>query len=354
MNPNYGIFSTAGNARHAAYSIEQLLTNRWTHTYASIHPVLEVIRNRANFNRGFSVRGTAMLVPVVTSLAAGRTAAVSLPIDDGTPELTPRTGGETAGTTLARYEFAHLTDRIVMLNSEKVFNAGGGPRPDLLQAKLEQVMEKFRMDMSHLIGDASSGTTWGTTGNVGGARLSPLSLYCVADTDMASAGTAAQSPGQIPMGGAGNPWSVNNQAAVGTLNLPILDNALDRLLTVAPDTGDLILASNRAGGVNVFGKLRFLIGPSQLLVTQANNANYGFETFTYRGRTVVQDPRVESGNRLAILTTKNWFFGGYNAPQKSDWRAIPGTDAEEMFFTYWYGMACNHWQAQFYLNGITG
>jgi hypothetical protein len=82
-------------------------------------------------------------------------------------------------------------------------------------------------------------------------------------------------------------------------------------------------------------------------------AAYGFPNFTYMDMTCLMDRDVDSGGVAALLTTKNWYYGGYDRPRSKPRRGKFGTDSDEIVYTEWAGVGCGHWDAQAFLTGIT-
>jgi len=327
----------------AAFSIEKVLKRDFEQVQSKSHPLLAFIKKGGkNWNKGFSARGFKMIVPVIVCPPATAAAGVTLANESGSPLST--TTGITSGLTQAEYNFAHYRANMIIRDSEIVLG-GGNERGLFLQGRTEQLMDDFRRqvatDLSSITADAAGtkvlGVWWPAAATLDSGTLGNITL---------AATPAGSDPGW---------WSTNQGAATGTLSLPGIDAAYDGVRRYTNDGPDLALGTIRSGGVNVYGRFRSLLAPAERIVNADFQAKYGFVNFMYLGMTVVPDYDIGSTvDRLGLFTTKHWFYGGNDAPQRKETIRIPGTDAMEMFFTQYAGVACNNPLTMWYLNAITG
>lgn len=118
---------------------------------------------------------------------------------------------------------------------------------------------------------------------------------------------------------------------------------------------DLMLCTVRAAGVDVYGRFISLIDPAERIVNANFEAKYGFTNVMYRGMAVVPDYDIGSTvDRLGLFCTKNWYYAGWDVPKKQEPVRIPGTDATELFYTQYVGIACDNARSIWALNTITG
>lgn len=329
-----------GNSNYlnaAAHSVENQIDKRFRHVWIEDCPVLAFIKmGKSNWNKGVEIRGNDVLVPLVLEDLTLPAAGV---LDAN--ELTGMAFNATNGHTQAKFIYAHYRAQYTIRESERVQQAGVR-RGNLLESKVNQIIGSFKTQVSKDVASNTDGTR---------AKL-PGVPYMIA---------LANSVGGIDQNDADNAkWRA---AAVNTtsapLNLQMIDDDYDacNARNDGNSKPDLLLASYNTN-VNVYGKIRTIIGSSERLVNVDGKANYGLTNFKLDNMWVVQDSRwgtvLSTTGGYAVMTTKHWFGGGGERPRSHGLHQIEGTDAYHNVYTHWCYLACDNIGANAKRTGLTG
>lgn len=327
----------------AAFSIEQSLKKTFTQTQVESHALLALIKEgKTNWNKGFSVSGFKMIVPVVNSTPGIATAGVALGSETTAINSGTYTAGITTGLTQAEYQFAHYRNNIVIRDSELVLGANNA-RGLFLDARTKQI----EIDFSRQLATDLSNITADSQG------VKVLSIWWPAAATLGSSTMGGIQLESAPAGNDPGYWATNQTAAVGILTRPVVDTTFNRLRKFG--NPDLMLCTVRTGGVDVYGRVLNIVDPAERIVNANFEAKYGFTNVMYRGMNVCPDYDIGSTvDRLGMFDTRYWFYGGYDAPKRQETVRLPGTDATELFFTQYCGIACSNPRTCWALNAITG
>ena len=298
-----------------AMVVEQTVKARAQKIWMTANPLLATLRRKSptNWNSDkVQIVGSKLLIPIMFGQGSSAAAGVA-----DANELTPDAFEVTQDFTHAEYEFSHYRRQITYRNSEMTLVQGGGVRIDLDQ-KVDQLIGNFETVIEN-----------GFVGNSNGSRTTVMGLRYLLST--------SNTVGNISQGTYPN-WQAGVQTNVGQFSLDPFNAEIDRINALGRCRPDIIMCSYSAAN-NVFGRFRDAIQPGQVLQTQDNSVNYGFESFTYMGRDVVQ--WLKLGNVLAgsamVLSSSSFYINMLSdAPQKMPNTVIPGTDSTTDMYTWWW------------------
>lgn len=319
---------STGNSAYAttdftAFAIEQVLKRDWAFQWTFASPLLACIKDSGlRWNKGFKVLGLKGLIPIAMDDMTDPPAGVA-----DANELTADTPRVTNGFSGAAYDYCHIRRGFTIRSSENML-AINGARGNLLDGKVKQLMASFRNVAANMI-----------AGSANASRTSLIGLQYLLNT--------ANSPGGISQA-TDTWWQAQTTASIGNINLPTINNAYDSITRFAGESGDpdapdlLILSSLGSGGSNpnVYGRFRELIAPAERIVNAEFQAKYGFSNFTYMNMKCVQSHREASGT-VYMLTTKTFYYGGFDRPQALQTIRLPGTDSEERYYNMWSFVGCD-------------
>jgi hypothetical protein len=316
-----------GNASYvdfAAVAIEQTVTRDWSMVWTEGHPILTVIHDgQLNFNRGFSISGTAMLLPVlgddqdtpVAGIATGSGETVAMAYNTSDP------------LSQFKFNFAHYRGNYTIRESEAKM-AMNGARGNLLEAKKVNLLGSWRNTLSgHL-----SSTTADQADN---SRV--LGLYQVLSTSNTVGGISQATDTQI---------AAYVKTSAGPFALELIEDAVDQISVNKNEQRnkepDLVLASISSTN-NVYGKYRSAIAPAERYVNKDFSVKYGLKNFMHMGLMVVKENRIGDtlSGSCAILSSKTWYAYIDRKPTMHPKQRIPGTDAYEVVATAWACLGCN-------------
>lgn len=332
-NANYTV------SGYSAFGVEQVLKRDWTNQLTGACALLACIKDRdLNWKKGYEVDKTGILVPILYDDISGLTTS-NIGVADASevPSAWP-TWDATTGFTHARYEWTHFRRPMTILDSESKL-AMGGARGDLMQGKTDQLMAKFKALASDQIEGESNASS----------RTKLLGLNYAVNTANTVGGIDQSSDTW---------WRGGVNSAVGTLSLPVIDNAYDSILRYANMAGDmsapdLLMLSFNGSNTNVYGKMRSLIAPAERFEHADFKAKYGIANFVYMGMKCVQSQRMVA-NSAMILSTASWFYAGNEYPKAGMVQRIPGSDVIEHMYTMWCAVGCNEIRRNYKLLAITG
>lgn len=334
--PNPGYVPTD----YTAFAIEQVLSRDWEFQYTAALPLVACIKDRElGYKKGFSVEGTKALVPIVHSGITGFTTGTAGIADNAQiPAAWPTFDG-TEGFSQAAFEYTHMERSMVTTDSDRVI-AKNGARGDIIDGKVKQLMYGF----TNIQADWLSGTANGSRVALGGIDYAIATNNTYGGIDRTSAPNAY--------------FRGIVDATGGTLGFSVVNNAFDQIKRNANEVGDisspdLLLLTFVGGGVNLYGRFRELIAPSQRIVDQNFRAKYGFENFEYLGMKCVMETRGAAG-QIKLLDTSKWVYGGYEIPKEHEPTRIPGSTAVERRFSWWGFIGCKQPRCQFRGPGFTG
>jgi hypothetical protein len=323
---------------YTAFAVEKSMSKKWKAQWTTHAPLLACIKDRdLKFNKGFSVEGLGAIVPLLYADMTNPPAGVA-----DASELTADTPQVTNGFNQALYNYTHLRRGMTIRDSEKVITKNGA-RGNLLEGKVIQLTASFKNVMANQIEGTSADS-----------RTSLMGIQ-YATSQSNTVGGIAQ--------GSNSWWQAQVSNVGGTISLPVIDNMYDSILQYAAagneddanidsSAPDLLLLSFTSS-VNVYGKVRELIAPAERIVNAEFKAKYGLVNFMYLDMKCVQSPRLASGT-ANMLTTSSWLWGGYDQPQAQMPIRLPGTDAEERYYSMWNFLGCDEIRRNGYLYGITG
>jgi hypothetical protein len=295
--------------------VEQTINAKAQKIWLTSNPLLAMLRKKSptNWNSDMvQIVGAKALIPIMFNQGGSAAAGVA-----DANELTPDPLEVTQGFTEAEYEFAHYRRPITYRNSELTLVQGGGVRINLDQ-KVDQLIGNFETVIENAF-----------VSNSNGSRTTLMGLRYMLSTSN-TVGNISQ--GTYP------DWQAGVQTNVGQFSLDPFNAAIDRINALGRCRPDLIMCSY-SGSNNVFGRFRDSLQSSQVLVSQESEANYGFESFTYMGKDVVQWQKLGTalpGSAMVLSSSSLYINMLSDAPQKMDTTVIPGTDARVDMYTWWW------------------
>ena len=316
-----------GNANFigaAAVAIEQRVESDWSMVWTQGHPIVTIIHhNRLNFNRGFSISGTAMILPVIGDDQATPVAGVAT----GAPETVAMAYNITDPLSQFKFNFAHYRGNYTIRESEARMLMNGA-RGNLLEAKKSNLLASWRNALS---GHLSSTTADAADNSRVLGVYQPLS---VANT----------------VGGISQAVDTQIQAYVktgaGPFALELIEDAVDQIGSKKNEQRDkepdVVLASISSTN-NVYGKYRSAIAPAERYVNKDFSVRYGLKNFVHMGLMVVKDQRIANtlNGSCAILASSTWYAYIDRKPKFGEPQRIPGTDAKEFVATAWAAVGTN-------------
>jgi len=319
--------SFSGNSNYlalAATAIEQSVQKDWSKVWTAGHPLITIIQdNKANFNRGFTINGTKMLLAVMGDDQTNPVEGVATGSGE-VSAMTPNTGN---GLSQFSYNFAHYRGNYTIRESEAVL-AKNNARGNLLEGKKDQLIGSWLNKLStHL-----SSTTADASDN---SRV--LGVYQPLSTSNTVGGISQTTDTQI---------AAYVKSSAGAFALELIDDCYDSINALINGQRsakpDVILASYAASN-NVYGKMRSAIAPAERLVNAEFKAKYGLENFMYLGMATVQDNRIGTtlNGSLGVLSSKTWYAYIDKMPKAHKEQRLQGTDTYEYFYTAWAGLGCN-------------
>lgn len=329
-NTNYGV------AGYTAFAIEQVLGRDWNDNVTKAFPLFAAIHDRdLHWNKGFEVKGTKVLVPIMNSLVTGMTTSNAGVADANEVPTAWPTYDATQGFTHAEYNLTHLFRTMTIRDSERVVAGGkNGERGNLIDGKVKQLMLTFKTVMS----DMAAGSTVDSRTSLIGLDYVIATANVVGNIDQSTDAT----------------WRGSVQPATGTFSLPSIDNAFDSINQNDGEAPDLLLLGNPGGSAtNCYGKIRSQIAPAERIVNAEFKARYGFANFVYMDMKAIQDNRAAAGTSK-MLTTSSWLFGGPDKPKQGKTQRIAGSDAEEWAYTWWGFLGCKEVRRNHRWAGING
>lgn len=335
-NPNYQ------TSDYTAFAIEQVLKRDWEFQVTAACPILACIKDRGlNWRKGYEVQGLAALVPLVfTDISTLTSGNAGIADANEIPTSFP-TFDATEGFTHARFEYTHFGRSLTIKESERVVAGGtNGARGNLIDGKIKQFMGK----MASIMADQVSGAANGSRTTLGGVDYAIATNNTYGGIDRTQSGNAY--------------FRGNVDATGGTVSFVPINNAYDGILRHANEEGDteapdLMLLSNPAGGVNLYGRFRELIAPSERFTHEDFKVKFGIANYNYMGMKAVMENRG-TGGQVKILTTSTWVFGGQEIPRELLAQRIIGSDAEERRFVQWAFVGCKQPRRNIRLTGFTG
>lgn len=322
-NSNYAV------ATYTAFAVEQSLSKNWSQIWTQGHPLLRVISDKAtNFNTGFDVQGNnKVILPVVGDDLTNAVAGVA-----DANELTADTVGITNGFSQAAYEITHYRGHFRLRESEAKL-AKGGSRGNIVQGKVDQLLESFK-------------NRWSTdaAGSAVDSRTAVMGMRYALSTSNTVGGISQSTDTN---------WAATVTASAGTFALTLIDNAKDTIDGYGRHTADIVLASN-TGGTNTYGKIRTAIGPAaeRLVNVKDGTAKYGLTNIEYLGTMVTLNNRGASGEIL-VLSSDSWYVLMAKKPTMHPMIKLPGTDAYEQSATMWSCLAVSDPQSNARISGVT-
>lgn len=297
--------SFTGNSNYTAlaiYTVEQTIKRDWTEIWTSGYPVLKVMEmDGTNFNKGFSVSGLKMLVPIAGDDMT--TPAAAVPDAD---QNTSDTLNNTAGFGQAEFEFARYRATYTIQEAETML-AANGARGNLLEGKKKQFISSFKNAISNHLADSTAATNRRIMG-----MGQPLS------TSNTVGGISQTTDTQ---------WASNVTTGYGPYAPNCIDAILDAIRAKDRFEPDLIMAAFGNGSTtNVYAKIRDQIAPSERF--ENNNSftvKYGIKAMIYQGIPVVMDNRI-TGGTLRVFSTKSWFLYVPRKPKMVPTHYKDGTD----------------------------
>lgn len=313
-----------GQPAYSVTSTEFSLTHEWEDLWMRETPLLAMIHSgKANWNKKSLKRGNAMLIPVIYADASTTADGVT-----DANELTPITPYAISGMSQAFYNIAHYRHALYHRASEQQLN--NNDRANLLDGAVRQLMNSFK--------DEIAGDLMGTAADARDAVLGIQQVLATANT----VGGIDQS--------SNSDWQSNVTISAGAFTLDLIDDKVD---VVAPRRGntDLILLGFTSS-LNLFGKLRAALAPSQRLVNTQFEAKYGFKNIEYLGATCISENRLSSGV-IVGLDSRTWYHCGDTRPQLHHNDPLPGTDADEHLYNMFLGIGCSNPARNWRLTGVS-
>lgn len=329
-----------GNTNFAAaatFALEQSLTKDWNYLWTKGHPFYRAMAYKGtHFNKGFSVNGTSMIIPIVGAKLTDAVAAVTVANEVSALSLANNIA---SGFTQAQYYFAHYQGNVLIRDSDKKL-AAGGQRGNFLEGMKGQILNDFKDILSeHIIDDSATAPT---VASYVGDRIENL-LHVIA---------VGNTVGGINQATSGNePWRGQVQTTFGPFNTDAADYLIDAVNDLGRSSVDLILASTSSTS-NVLAKFRATISPSERYENSDFTTKTGLNHFMFRGAPVIGDNRAPAGY-LVALSTDSWYV---HLPEKPDVMAaqrIPGTGVDEIYCSLWAGVGCGDPACNGVTSGIT-
>lgn len=328
INSNYTGTYDGSTYAVTAYSIEKILKRDFEDTFFDAEPLLDMIKGGdTKFNKGGKVNGTKLILPVLvegpTTAAAGVTDANSFSAATFEPNI---------GLTQAEYLFTHYRKVVSWANYEDVLGKGEAAlRGDVLQGILLQTVNSFRAVMSTDL----MGTAIGSRTALQGVR---------------QVLSESNTVGNISQSTYAN-WQAKVTTGIGTFSADAVVDLYDEA-TRGKQSPDLLLAAY-ASSNNVFGKVRGLLSPAEMIVNNGGKeVRYGINEFYYLGMRCVKDDAGTSGEIL-LLHTPSWYYCGHTVPQLVDKNFIQGTDSQYMTYNMWATVGCDNPRLNARGTGIT-
>lgn len=314
---------------YSVFGTEIVARKEWQNIWLRKTPLLAMMKESGlNWNKGTSVQGTMMLIPL--NMADMTTAADGV-ADSG--ELTAISPVATDGFSQAAYQISHYRGATWMRASELTLIDNG--RGNFKVGKMRQAMDSF----ANAIADDLSGST-------ADARANVVGIQQVIATGNTVGGLAQ---------GTYTDWASNLSTGVGAFTLDLIDAKYDAIVARG-GVPDLLLCSYTATN-NVYGKVRSSIAPAQWLVNTDFKAKYGFTNITYLDMTVTMDNRITgttaTDGRMYLLDTRHWYFRGQETPKLQPVQRLTGTDADEYMWTQFLSIGCGDPAKQGGIQGIT-
>ena len=316
-------------AAYTAFAVEKQVAKKWHTIWTASHPLLEAMADPGtNFNQNFDLEGSmGMIISVngddLTNPASGVTDA---------NELTADTVGITNGFSQAFYYIAHYRAHATYRASEN-FMASQGPRGNLYEGKVNQVLESFKKIWTS---DASTTTV--------DSRTKIMGYRYALSTSNSPGGISQTTDAQ---------WAAQTKTSAGTFGLNLIDDQIDKIAAEGRTPADLILAGNTSAD-NMFGKIRTAIGPvaERLVNINGKRAKYGLQSFVYINCPVVLDTQGVSGE-INVLSTPSWYVYMPKKPTTLPMAPLDKTDAQIQTYTLFTSLGCGDPALNASILGIT-
>lgn len=313
---------------YALTTIEQSVKRDFIDAYFNRVPLLDYMRKgRGNFNRGFSVEGRKMLIPIVgddlTSPADGVADA---------DELTADSLNVNAGMTAAEYAFAHYRTTVTIRASEKMIGMGSkAVLANLLAGQAKQIKGSFATALNTDLMSATADT-----------RVKVLGVrYVLSESN--TVGGIAQ--------GTDTFWQAKVTTGAGTFSPELIDDLYDECSNQGDEVPDLLLASYATTN-NVYGKIRSLMNPALMYTNPGTDLKFGGNPVKYLTMDVVKDDSGTAGEAL-LINTGTWFVGGQLYPRLAASGNVQATDAMWSTWAMWIGVGNGNPRLNGRLAGIT-
>ena len=311
--------STFTTANGAAYAIEKTIKRDFKLLWDTAHPLLALIQNGGNFNKGGKIEGLSLVLPVQFD-------NMTTPVDgSAASNLTPLTPGANQGDTQALFAFTRYHGAF-WLDPDELQLLMNGARGNLLQARKKQVTQSYKKALS---GDLQ-GTAAAARANVMGLRHTLSQSNTV---------------GGITQGGDNGYWNAQLRTAGGVFAASHVDDMMDAIHREGRSKVDLInFGSNST--VNMIGKMRDNVAPLQRIQNSNSKlVKFGFDSFVYRDAECVDDPDLGSAlsttGAFQCLSTDSFYWMGDPDKMKVTQRGLEGTGAQEFYHESWVCLACD-------------
>lgn len=327
-NAAYTIDGATNTPAFGAFGTEVVLRRDWTNIWLRKMPLLAMIRDgKANWNKGTSINGTRMLIPVMMAEMSTAAAGVAY-----ASELTPIDPHLTEGFSQAMYEIASY--RAATYITEREMRLINNARGDFKSGKMKQAIDSF----SNLIANDLAGTSADSASAVVGIQQ----VIATGNT----VGGIAQ--------GTYSDWQGLLATGAGAFVLELVSDRID-LVSARGGKSKLGLFSSTSTN-NVWGKLKAAIGTAERIVNNDFKKKYGITNIEFEDVTCVQDNRItgttSTDGRFYLLDTDHWYFRGDEYPKMAPVQRLEGTGSDEYYFSQFLSIGCGDPGKQAGVQGI--
>lgn len=310
-----------------AFAIEHQLKKDWISLEVKEFPLLRMIKQRKiNFNTAAgkqSISGNSVLLPIIY---LGPTVGARYGSSAGA--YTPISNNPTQGFTQAQYFYARAEAKFDLDAGEMQLLMGSGPdiRTNIYPGKVTQLMNNMYDLVNTSLVSTDNGT--GTQGAGNGLLTGQRQMLSTSNT-----------VGGIPQGTYAN-WQAGTVPNAGPFYEGLYESEYDRIKNLGRGRPDFFQLSFNATN-NVFGKVRDIANPKQLLVDEKRKADFGWVEFVLLGMDCWMDGYLgtaSAGSAIIGRADTWWLNQGSERPVPSDTdpvRRIEGTTTTEYMYQWW-------------------
>lgn len=323
--------ATFTTANGASYAIEKVVKRDFKLLWDTAHPLIALIQNGGNFNKGGKVEGLSLILPIQFD-------DLATPVNGSAANnLTALTPAANQGDTQALYAFTRYHGAF-WIDPDEMQLLMNGVRGNFLQARKKQITQSYK---KALAGDLQAASA--------AARANVMGLRHTL--------SGSNTVGGITQGGDNTYWDAKLRTAGGTFAIAHVDDMMDSIHREGRSRVDLILMGSNST-VNMIGKMRDNVAPLQRIQNSNSKlVKFGFDSFIYRDAEVVDD--VDLGAALSTtggfqcISSDTFYWMGDPERMSVSTRPLTGTGAQEYYHEAWVALGCDDIACNGYANAYT-